>query len=274
MWRCPLCQHPLSQQGRSWSCSNRHTFDEAKSGYLNLLPVQQKKSKQPGDDKTMLNARRRFHDASGYAPLMAALVEQIKQYVHSASPVHLFDAGCGEGSYLGFIANALTHEGYTVSAAGSDIAKHAVDIAAKRYKQCRFAVASSVKLPLSDASQHVVLQVFAPGNDNEYQRIIAEGGLLITVDPAANHLWSIKQAIYDTPRPHEVSFNEKTGFTKLASQRVTFTVALAPPALRQALLEMTPYYWRLPKDKADETFAGINSVEADFAVHIWQRLAH
>ncbi|MDC8830620.1 putative RNA methyltransferase [Alteromonas gilva] len=276
MWRCPLCQHPLSQphpsqQQRSWECPNRHTFDEAKSGYLHLLPVQQKKSKHPGDDKTMVNARRRFHDAKGYAPLMAALVEQIKQQVNTNRPVHLYDAGCGEGSYLGFIANALTGEGYNVEAAGSDIAKHAVDIAAKRYKACRFAVASSVKLPLEDASQHVVLQVFAPGNDAEYQRIIASGGLLITVDPAANHLWAIKQAIYDNPRQHDVQFNDKPGFAKLASERISFTVALEQPDIRQALLEMTPYYWRLPKDKADATFAGINSVEADFAVHIWQR---
>ena len=77
MWRCPLCQQPLQQSMRTWRCDNRHAFDEAKSGYLNLLPVQNKKSKQPGDDKTMVNARRQFHDAKGYEPLMAALVSRL-----------------------------------------------------------------------------------------------------------------------------------------------------------------------------------------------------
>lgn len=272
MWRCPLCQQPLQQSERTWRCENRHAFDEAKSGYLNLLPVQQKKSKQPGDDKTMLNARRCFHDAKGYAPLMGALVNVIAEYMSAEQSLTLFDAGCGEGSYLGYIAQALTEQGRTVQASGSDIAKHAVDLAAKRYKECFFAVASSVSLPLADASQNVMLQVFAPGSDSEYQRLIAPGGLLITVDPAQQHLWSIKQAIYDNPREHEVHFAEKPGFTQLIAKRVSFTVDLANAQTRLALLEMTPYYWRLPKDKADDVFADITRVEADFAVHVWQRI--
>lgn len=272
MWRCPLCQQPLQQFERTWRCENRHAFDEAKSGYLNLLPVQQKKSKQPGDDKTMLNARRRFHDAKGYAPLMAALVEVIAEHMPAEQALTVFDAGCGEGSYLGYIAEALAERGRTVQASGSDIAKYAVDLAAKRYKNCFFAVASSVNLPLADASQNVMLQVFAPGSDSEYQRLIAHGGLLITVDPAQHHLWSIKQAIYDNPREHEVNFAEKPGFTQLAEQRVSFTVDLSDDQTRQALLEMTPYYWRLPKDKADDVFADITRVEVDFAVHVWQRV--
>lgn len=271
MWRCPLCQHPLQQFERTWRCENRHTFDEAKSGYLNLLPVQQKKSKQPGDDKTMVNARRCFHDAGGYEPLMAALTDIISTNALPEQTLNLFDAGCGEGSYLGFIAQALHCSGYSISASGSDIAKHAVDLAAKRYKQCHFAVASSVNLPLEDASQNVLLQVFAPGSDSEYQRIIARGGLLITVDPAENHLWTIKQAIYDTPRQHDVNFDDKAGFTRQHEARVSFTVDLTNPKTRQGLLEMTPYYWRLPQDKATALFSNTKQVEADFVVHVWQR---
>ena len=105
MWHCPLCQHPLSQQGKTWRCEHRHSFDEAKSGYLNLLPVQHKNSKQPGDDKTMLNARRCFHDGEGYLPLMQSITSHIIQHTQSAQwPVfNLYDAGCGEGSYLGVI---------------------------------------------------------------------------------------------------------------------------------------------------------------------------
>lgn len=271
MWRCPLCQQPLQQSDRTWRCENRHAFDEAKSGYLNLLPVQQKKSKQPGDDKTMVNARRHFHDAKGYQPLMAALVAIIQQQYAGQTEVCIFDAGCGEGSYLGFIVQALQDVGVTVQASGCDIAKHAVDLAAKRYKNCHFAVASSVNLPLKDASQDVVLQVFAPGCNHEYERVIAPGGLLIAVDPAENHLWSVKQAIYDKPRQHNVDFTERPGFSQLIEKRVSFTVDLSDPQSRQGLLEMTPYYWRLPRDEAQTRFAGLQQVEADFVVHIWQR---
>ena len=271
MWRCPLCQQPLQQSMRTWRCENRHAFDEAKSGYLNLLPVQNKKSKQPGDDKTMVNARRQFHDAKGYEPLMAALVEVIQKHYAGPSDVRLFDAGCGEGSYLGYIAQALQDAERKVNASGCDIAKHAVDLAAKRYKNCHFAVASSAHLPLEDNSQDVVLQVFAPGSNAEYQRVIAPGGLLIAVDPAENHLWSIKQAIYDNPRQHKVAFASRAGFSQLIEQRLSFTVDLSDPQTRQGLLEMTPYYWRLPQAEAQARFADIKQVEADFVIHVWQR---
>ncbi len=56
---CPLCQLPLikeqinNKQGR-WYCDNNHSFDIAKQGYTNLLPVQNKKSRSPGDDAEMV----------------------------------------------------------------------------------------------------------------------------------------------------------------------------------------------------------------------------
>ena len=219
----------------------------------------------------MVNARRQFHDAKGYEPLMAALVEVIQKHYAGPSDVRLFDAGCGEGSYLGYIVQALQDAERRVNASGCDIAKHAVDLAAKRYKNCHFAVASSAHLPLEDNSQDVVLQVFAPGSNAEYQRVIAPGGLLIAVDPAENHLWSIKQAIYDNPRQHKVAFASRAGFSQLIEQRLSFTVDLSDPQTRQGLLEMTPYYWRLPQAEAQARFADIKQVEADFVIHVWQR---
>ena len=42
---CPVCGKPLEQQEKSYCCSNRHNFDRAKSGYVNLLPIKGKHSK-------------------------------------------------------------------------------------------------------------------------------------------------------------------------------------------------------------------------------------
>lgn len=270
MWRCPLCQAKLKQKDRSFSCENRHTFDQAKSGYLNLLPVQHKRSKQPGDDKAMLNARRRFHDSRGYQSLMDAISAQVCEHVENTEPLTLYDAGCGEGSYLGYLSDVLTERGYSVIAQGSDIAKHAVDIAAKRYSTCHFAVASSKSLPVVDGAITVALQVFAPGSPQEYSRVIGKNGLLITVDPGPDHLWEIKQAIYDTPKKHAVNNVDLPGFDRLSFLQVAFELTLEVEEVKQALLAMTPYYWRLPRDKASELTADIPRVKADFTVQVWR----
>ena len=273
MWHCPLCQHPLSQQGKTWRCEHRHSFDEAKSGYINLLPVQHKNSKQPGDDKTMLNARRCFHDGEGYLPLMQSITSHIIQHTQSAQwPVfNLYDAGCGEGSYLGVIQHALKAADIEAVAWGSDIAKHAVDIAAKRFKSCHFAVASSTRLPVADQSLQTVLQVFAPGHAAEYARVIAEGGLCIMVDPGPNHLWEIKQAIYDAPRQHEDKDVVMPGFELVVKDALSFPINFSNAAMRQALMEMTPYYWRLPQDKAQSLVDADFAVTADFVIRVFKR---
>ena len=46
---CPLCHQPLTQANNSFVCPGRHQFDVAKEGYVNLLPVQHKRSRDPGD---------------------------------------------------------------------------------------------------------------------------------------------------------------------------------------------------------------------------------
>ncbi|MCI2284110.1 hypothetical protein L3081_12860 [Colwellia sp. MSW7] len=67
---CPLCQQALILNDNTYRCINNHSFDRAKQGYVNLLPVQFKHSKAPGDNKDMVNARRAFLDKGFYQPLV------------------------------------------------------------------------------------------------------------------------------------------------------------------------------------------------------------
>ena len=60
---CPLCHAPLDPEGKSFVCPQGHQFDKAKEGYVNLLPVQHKRPKDPGDSSEMMQARRTFLDA-------------------------------------------------------------------------------------------------------------------------------------------------------------------------------------------------------------------
>ena len=58
-WRCPLCGAPLAGDV-TLKCPSGHCFDRAKEGYWHLLPVQNTRTKAPGDSKEMVAARRAF----------------------------------------------------------------------------------------------------------------------------------------------------------------------------------------------------------------------
>ena len=69
LFRCPLCSSPLEREESRWLCPNGHSFDRAAAGYVHLLPANQKHSKDPGDDKSMVAARSAFLEKGYYAPL-------------------------------------------------------------------------------------------------------------------------------------------------------------------------------------------------------------
>lgn len=47
VWKCPVCGSFMQHRGRCWSCTKGHSFDMAKSGYVNLLPANRKHAKIP-----------------------------------------------------------------------------------------------------------------------------------------------------------------------------------------------------------------------------------
>ena len=79
-YRCPLCQQALLLDEKSYRCANNHSFDQAKQGYVNLLPVQFKHSKEPGDNKAMVQARRAFLDKGYYQPLLDSMLALYQKY--------------------------------------------------------------------------------------------------------------------------------------------------------------------------------------------------
>ena len=147
-YSCPLCHAPLSRSDNHYSCPQRHQFDLAKEGYVNLLPVQFKRSRDPGDSAEMMQARRAFLDAGHYQPLRDAIAERLRHY----APTDLLDIGCGEGYYTHAFA-AIASRSW-----GLDVSKPAIRAAAKRYPQVNFCVASSQRLPFSDASFDAVVR--------------------------------------------------------------------------------------------------------------------
>ena len=80
-YQCPLCHQPLSQNDRTFKCEKNHQFDLAKEGYVNLMPAHHKRSKDPGDNKEMMQARRRFLEGNHYDPMRQAVVELCSNYI-------------------------------------------------------------------------------------------------------------------------------------------------------------------------------------------------
>lgn len=262
MYLCPLCQAPLSQEAQQYRCPQRHSFDVAREGYVNLLPVQHKKSKEPGDNQLMMQARRQFLEAGWYQPLVHALLAQLQQL----SVFKLLDLGCGEGYYSGQLQQALPE----LTVAGVDISKAAIKAAAKHYPTVRFAVASSYQLPFAAASFDAILRIYAPSLDTELYRVLADDGYLLSISAAPEHLLEIKAAIYPEVRLHSSEIVTITGLKHLQRQRIRFTLALPETDLR-ALVTMVPLGWKFSSDALTDLVAKTAAVQCDFYLDLYQK---
>lgn len=271
-YQCPLCASTLQLQpnSRQYACANRHHFDLAKEGYLNLLPVQQKGSLTPGDNKPMIVARRLFLEAGYYDNMATTVAALLKTYHPPAQPLRLLDLGCGEGYYSRAVAAALSNH-TPLQSHGLDIAKFAVAAAAKKQPAAQFVVASANRLPFSEAYFDAVMRVFAPSKLTELQRVLKPNGLLLTVTPGARHLWQLKTFIYAEPREHPLELTTIEGFTPLATERIHYTIN-PNSEQRLALLQMTPFAWRTHPDAQQAIQAPASlDIEVDFCITVFQK---
>ncbi|MCW8331617.1 23S rRNA (guanine(745)-N(1))-methyltransferase [Photobacterium sp. SDRW27] len=268
-YQCPLCHSALSLQANTWRCENNHQFDQAKEGYVNLMPAHHKSSKNPGDNKEMMQARRLFLNTEHYQPLRELVVKQLKQHLPENSR-HLLDIGCGEGYYTSeFVSLNKTHSDLCVH--GLDISKVAVRYAAKRYPDCHFCVASSHRLPFPDGLLDGVVRIYAPCKDEELYRAIKAGGLLVTVTPAARHLYQLKELIYDGVRLHDMTAEAIEGFELVADRQLHYDMHLSGEEAT-ALMQMTPFAWKTSDAVWQQLATSENfSCEADFSVRVYRK---
>ncbi|MGF6692737.1 23S rRNA (guanine745-N1)-methyltransferase [Metapseudomonas resinovorans] len=236
---CPLCQGALSAHDRGLVCPANHSFDRARQGYYNLLPVQHKKSRDPGDNATMVEARRRFLDGGHYAPLANRLAALAAKY----DPERWLDIGCGEGYYTSQLAMALpATDGYAL-----DISREAVKRACRRTPQLHWLVASMARVPLADGSCQLLASVFSPLDWQEALRLLAPGGGLLRMGPTRGHLLELREKLYDEVRDYDDQKHLAqipTGMRLAHSETLTYRLHLADSEARADLLAMTPHGWR------------------------------
>ncbi|ASG64730.1 rRNA (guanine-N1)-methyltransferase [Idiomarina piscisalsi] len=242
---CPLDKQPLQLNERTWCCENGHSYDVAKQGYVNLLPVQNKRSKDPGDSKAMVQARREYLSKGCYQPLAQALADTVLAMGSQA----LLDAGCGEGYYLRYLVEQAEQTETELSVAALDISKWAVQAAAKQDKRLSWMVASNNAIPLADNSVDTILCVFGFPVEAEFKRVLKPGGRLIMVDPAVNHLTELKAIIYpELKNKSETLPITDPDYELTSEQRVNFQVELDNNDSIKNLLTMTPHLYRASKE--------------------------
>lgn len=238
---CPICAQALQRLENTYRCENRHSFDIARQGYVNLLPVQNKRSLNPGDTQQQVLARRAFLEGGYYRPILDTLCEIAKPY-HGP----ILDVGCGEGYYSAGLAQALDTE-----LVGLDISKEAVRRAAGKYKNGLWLCASAAHLPVSDQSAGILTSLFALTIPQEFHRVLFPDGVFLQVLAAEDHLLGLKSIIYpELTHKEKDTVPQLPGFTLLESRPVRFTFTVEGDQV-QNLLSMTPHIYRISKEGLD-----------------------
>ena len=263
MYICPICKQKLNILGNKYACPNNHSFDVARQGYVNLLPVTGKKSLNPGDNELMTNARREFLKGGYYDGLLNRVCKILKQ----TGVKTLVDSGCSEGYYTRQMATVCER------VYAYDISKTAVKLAAATDKNSNYFVASAFHIPLEDGSTDAVTKIFAPDSPKEFARILNSKGILIEVIPAEEHLLEIKQKLYDEVYLNKIDKAEKQGFEILSEERLKYTFTPTKESLDN-LFKMTPYYYKTAKGGENNLLSGETfSITADFLLRVYKKIS-
>ncbi len=259
---CPICQENLTLLESSLKCNNRHSFDLAKFGYVNLAP----QIKQSANyDKENFQNRQQILEAGFYQAILEAVSDLLAS---SKTATTILDIGCGEGFYSRKLQER--HPDKTFYA--FDISKDSVQIAAKSEPNwaVNWFVGDLARLPIKDASMDILLDIFSPANYGEFRRVLSKDGILIKVIPTKNHLKEIRQKVQDQLTNKDYSNQDiknhfQNNFTILSSKTTSLTKPITAEQL-QALLSMTPLLFHIDQSKIDWSQLTEITIEAEILV--------
>lgn len=259
---CPICQENLTLLETNFKCCNRHSFDLAKFGYVNLAP----QIKQSANyDKENFQNRQQILEAGFYQAILDAVSDLLAS---SKTTTTILDIGCGEGFYSRKLQESHSEKTFYAF----DISKDSVQIAAKSEPNwaVNWFVGDLARLPIKDASMDILLDIFSPANYGEFRRVLSKDGILIKVIPTENHLKEIRQRVQDQLTNKEYSNQDikehfQEHFTILSSQSASLTKTITAEQL-QALLSMTPLLFHVDQSKIDWSQLTEITIEAEILV--------
>ncbi len=259
---CPICQENLTLLETSLKCCNRHSFDLAKFGYVNLSP----QIKQSANyDKENFQNRQQVLEAGFYQAILDAVSDLL---ANSETSTTILDIGCGEGFYSRKLQESHSEKTFYAF----DISKDSVQIAAKSESNwaVNWFVGDLARLPIKDASMDILFDIFSPANYGEFRRVLSKDGILIKVIPTENHLKEIRQKVQDQLTNKDYSNQDiknhfQEHFTILSNQTASLTKTITADQL-QALLSMTPLLFHVDQSKIDWSQLTEITIEAEILV--------
>lgn len=264
---CPKCKTKLIVKDGFCICENSHSYDRAKDGYYNLLLGN---GGVHGDNKEMVDARRRFLSLGYYRPLADAVSALVLEKTAPCGTV--LDAGSGEGYYTDIVESALSARDENTRVFGFDISKDAAKRAAKKNPRITYAVASSYHMPIADESVDTVFNIFSPLAIEETHRVLKSQGHFIIAIPDEDHLYELKAAIYDTPYKNTVENTDVSGFELVKCDRLDYVMPLSTREEINSLFMMTPYAYRTrPENKARISALDRLDCRAQFVILTYQK---
>jgi 23S rRNA (guanine745-N1)-methyltransferase len=209
------CHLPLTASERRWICERGHSYDTARSGYVNLLQPQDKRSREPGDSADLLAARRRLFERGLEAPFVAAISRML-----SEGPV--LDVGCGEALYAASFPDPFY---------GIDISATAIDHAARHHPQGHFMVANADRfLPYADRSFASLTSITGRTHPAEFRRVLRDAGKLVVVIPGPDDLVELRKVERDRADRTLAMFDAE--FVLMRRERLSERITLDRSGLR------------------------------------------
>jgi len=268
MFLCPICGKKMKVYDSSRiACSNKHSFDLSRKGYVNLLSG----SAKTDYDKKMLESRNLICKSSFYEPM----IEQISSLIlkrnqkENSDNIKILDAGCGEGSHLAQIASNLTaNSTFSVMGFGIDISRDGIQIALRDYPDVVWCVGDLARLPFAGKQFDVILSILSPSNYTEFNRVSSDNGI--------NYLKELRSHFYNKTDKETYS-NEKviehfrSNLSILDLQQIQYTLPINRESLEH-LINMTPLSWRVPREKVKDILSiGIDSISVDLSIIVGAR---
>ncbi|MEW9675215.1 putative RNA methyltransferase [Lentibacillus sp. L22] len=268
VFRCPLCKGSMKVVDlKSLMCSNNHTFDFAKQGYINML-------NHPSSNqynKNLFAARHQIiMNSNLYSLLHERISKVIIEYVAvSNEPFMILDAGCGEGSHLQRVLDECKDE--AIIGVGLDISKEGIKMAAREYQKSIWLVGDLANSPLANQSCHAIINILSPANYTDFKRILASDGLIVKVVPRANYLIELRETLFnDTAKmlyknDQTVSLFKKH-FHLVNKFKLSYTKVLNQTELIH-LAQMSPLAWNAKKEQFDTFFnQGSSEITVDLDI--------
>ncbi|MEW9096011.1 MAG: methyltransferase domain-containing protein [Clostridiaceae bacterium] len=252
-FRCPVCGESMCLNSfYSLTCSSNHCFDISRKGYLNLLTS----AYSIVYSKELFVARHKVCDKRFYDPLIDEISNIIHKYKKSTGgqkELDILDAGCGEGSHLYNLSQRISGD-LKCNMFGADISKEGINIASNNSSDIIWTVADLTRLPFENRSFDVILNILSPANYLEFERILADEGIIIKVVPGQLYLKELREAIYKNKNYSNDKvvdyFTSKVEVVYVQNINYTFSI---DEELLPFLIKMTPLTW-------GENIEGINSL--------------